>query len=137
MEKPVRVLARMNLIKRMAANMLHHDRGANYMTVDDFTRAYWRTFPARMHDWLTNEQNINPFDAAAPMDAMEIADQFQRYWNLHFKNEKKKDNDDSGKKRKDRDGDDDDLRVRESADMLRRWPRLFLLRPGFALSGSI
>ena len=39
-EKPVRVLARMNLIKRMAANMLHHDRGANYMTADDFTRAY-------------------------------------------------------------------------------------------------
>ena len=41
-------------------------------------------------DWLTNEQNINPFDPNNPMDAMEMADQFQHYWNLHFKNEKKK-----------------------------------------------
>ena len=47
-----------------------NDRGAVYMDADDMTRAYWRVFPARMHDWLTNEQNINPFDAAAPMDAM-------------------------------------------------------------------
>ena len=108
-EKPVRVLARMNLIKRMASSMLHHDHGAVYISNDDMTRAFWRIFPTKMHDWLTNEQNINPVDVNNPMDAMEIADQFQRYWNLHFKNETKKEGEnDQGGRRKDRDGDDND-----------------------------
>ena len=39
-----------------------------------------------MQDWLTNEQNVNPFDANNPMGAMQIANEFQRYWNIHFKN---------------------------------------------------
>ena len=108
-EKPVDVLARMNQIKQMASTMLHHDRGAVFLSDQDTTSAYWRIFPNKMHDWLTNEQNINPFDANNPLDAMEIADQFQRYWNMHFKNEKKKEGEnDSGGKRKDRDGDDRD-----------------------------
>ena len=40
-----------------------------------------------MQDWLTNDQNINPFDPAAPLDVDEIADHLQRYWHLYFKNE--------------------------------------------------
>ena len=40
-----------------------------------------------MQDWLTNDQNINPFDPAAPLDVDEIADHLQRYWQLYFKNE--------------------------------------------------
>ena len=108
-EKPVRVLARMNLIKRMASTMLHHDHGAVYLSPDDMTRAFWKIFPSKMHDWLTNEQNINPFDTNNPMDAMEIADQFQRYWNLHFKNEKRKEGENKHDgKQKDRDGDSND-----------------------------
>ena len=86
-EKPVDVLARMNQIKQTAAVMLHHDRGAVFLTDQDMTSAFWRIFPNKMHDWLTNEQNINPFAVDNPLDAMEIADQFQRYWNMYFKNE--------------------------------------------------
>ena len=106
-EKPVDVLARMNQIKLMAAKMLHHDRGAVFLSDQDTTSAFWRIFPNKMHDWLTNEQNINPFATDNPMDAMEIADQFQRYWNIHFKNEKKGNGEnDNGGKRKNRDNDD-------------------------------
>ena len=48
-EKPVWVLARMNLTKRMASAMLHHDHGAVYLSADDMTRAFWQTFPTKMH----------------------------------------------------------------------------------------
>ena len=64
----------MNQIKLMAAKMLHHDRGAVFLSDQDTTSAFWRIFPNKMHDWLTNEQNINLFSADNPMDAMEIAD---------------------------------------------------------------
>ena len=38
-----------------------------------------------MQDWLTNDQNMDPFDAANPMDAAEICDHMQRYWNIHLR----------------------------------------------------
>ena len=40
-----------------------------------------------MQDWLTNDQNIDPFDPAGPLDVDEVADHFQHYWQLHFKTE--------------------------------------------------
>ena len=42
-----------------------------------------------MQDWLTNDQNIDPFDPDAPLDVDEIADHLQRSWQLYFKNETK------------------------------------------------
>ena len=41
-----------------------------------------------MQDWLTNDQRMDPFDPANPMDADDICDNLQRYWNTHFKDEK-------------------------------------------------
>ena len=34
-----------------------------------------------------NNQNIDPFNPAAPLDVDEITDHLQRYWQLYFKNE--------------------------------------------------
>ena len=35
-----------------------------------------------MQDWLTNVQNLDSFDPAAPLDVDEIVDHLQRYWQL-------------------------------------------------------
>ena len=101
-EKPVNVLNRIELIKRMASTFLHHDRGEEYLNAFDTTQAFWDSFPSKMQDWLNNEQNVNPFNANDPLDAMEIADQFQHYWNIYFKNDQRKDRENNqGGKRKD------------------------------------
>ena len=85
-EKPVKVLNRINLIKRIAATYLHHNRGAVFLNDLDLREAFWDSFPEEMQDWLNNAQRIDPFDPNNQLDAMEIADHFQRYWNIHFKN---------------------------------------------------
>lgn len=46
-EKPVDVLARLEQIKHMAAEMLHHERGAGFLTDFERTRAFWRISPIR------------------------------------------------------------------------------------------
>ena len=65
-EKPVKVLMRMEFIKKIATNFLHHERGAAFLTDFDMKQAFWDCFPISMHDWLNNEQNIDPFDANNP-----------------------------------------------------------------------
>jgi len=104
-EKPTKVLARMQKIRRMGA-IMHHNMGIHYMTDNQFNQAYWQIFPAVMTDWLTNDQNVDPHDVANPLDAAEIGDHMQRYWNLNFKNAKKEDSSQASKHRRDdKDGD--------------------------------
>ena len=99
----------MELLKENAAEFLHHERGADFLADVDMKQAFWDCFPNSMHDWLNNEQDVDPFDANNPLDIVEIADQFQRYWNIHFKNERKNNGENnSGGKRKDSDSDDQD-----------------------------
>ena len=105
-EKPVEVLTRLDEIVRLASEMLHHERGADFLTDFERTRAFWQIFPNKMQDWLTNEQNVNPFDTNNPMDAMAIADEFQRYWNIHFKNEMNNGGNQNNKRNRDDDDQD-------------------------------
>ncbi|MCP4746621.1 MAG: hypothetical protein GY874_10860, partial [Desulfobacteraceae bacterium] len=87
---------------RAMGQMLEHNQGANYITAGQFTLLFWNIFPATMQDWLQEDQNLDPFDAANPMDHDDIADHIQRYWNIHFKRSKKNDENNQGKnKRKD------------------------------------
>ena len=52
-----------------------HSFGPGGISTDDkFKQVYWNIFPNTMQDWLTNDQNINPFDPAALLDVDEIAD---------------------------------------------------------------
>ena len=97
-EKPTKVLSRMQKIRRMGTAM-HHNMGVHYMTEVQFNQAYWQIYPSVMTDWLTNNQNVDPFDAANPLDAAQIGDHMQRYWNLNLKNVKK-DNSSRASKRK-------------------------------------
>ena len=56
-------------------------------TDDEFKQVYWNIFLSTMQDWLTHDQNINPFDPAVPLGVDEIANHLQRYWQVYFKNE--------------------------------------------------
>ncbi len=89
MKEPVRVLARIQRMRTMG-EMLEHNQGANYITAGQFTLLFWNIFPATMQDWLQEDQNLDPFDAANPMDHEDIAAHMQRYWNIYFKRSKKK-----------------------------------------------
>ncbi len=71
--------------------LLEHNQGANYITAGQFTLLFWNIFSSTMQDWLQEDQNLDPFDAANPMDHEDIADHMQRYWNIHFKRSKKND----------------------------------------------
>ena len=48
-EKPSKVLARMQKIRRMGSAM-HHNMGVHYMTEVQFNQAYWQIFPSVMTD---------------------------------------------------------------------------------------
>ncbi len=101
MEKPVQVLARIQHICTLGA-MLEHNQGANYVTLGQFTLLFWNIFPVTMKDWLQEDHNLDPFNAAISMDHDDIEDHMQRYWNIHFKCSKKNEENNQGKnKRKD------------------------------------
>jgi hypothetical protein len=84
-EQPNKVLMRINRIRRMAERFMHHNHGAAFMTEDEVKHAFWHCLPDIMTDWLTNDENIDPFDPASPLSAQEIADHLQRYWNKYLK----------------------------------------------------
>jgi len=87
-DKPGDVLSRFERLKKYG-RMMHHNQGVNYITNAEMKKAFWLSFPQVMRDWLTNDQDTDPFDTTNPLDAQEIADQMQRYYNMHLKNEKK------------------------------------------------
>lgn len=60
-----------------------------------------------MQDWLTNDQNIDHFVIATPLDVNELADYFQHYWQLKFKNERPEPKDKNKNKNNKRDQDKD------------------------------
>ncbi len=84
MEEQMQVLARIQRIFIMGA-MLEHNQEANYITANQFTLLFWNIFPATIQGWLQEDQNLDPFDAARPMDHNDIGDHIQCYWNFHFK----------------------------------------------------
>ncbi len=88
MEEPVQVLASIQRMRTLGA-MLEHNQGANYITASQFTLLFWNIFHATMQDWLQEDQNLDPFDAANPIDHDNIADHMQHYWNIHFKHTKR------------------------------------------------
>ena len=108
-EKPNKVLSRLQHIRNFGKAM-HHNHGIDYITNVQMTMYFWNIFPQSMKNWLRDEQNIDPFDQMNPLDAQEIADHMQRYWNSHLKNEKKKEGSNRNKqKRDDEDGDSSEL----------------------------
>ena len=119
MEEPVRVLARIQSVRTMR-EMLEHNQGANYITAGQFTLLFWNIFPDTMQEWLQEDQNLDPFDAANPMDHDEIADHMQSYWNIHFKSSKKTDENNQGKNKR-KDGNDRNNKEKEANPKHQRW----------------
>ena len=72
-EKPTIILQRMQRMRKMGGQ-LHHSQGAVFMTDGLFKQTYWNIFPEYMQTWLTEDQNLDPFDAANPMDVDELGD---------------------------------------------------------------
>ena len=73
---------------------MHHTMGVIFMSDEQFKFAFWRIFPEKMQEWLTNDQNKDPYDRANPLDVYEIANHMQRYWNTYLNQVK---NDDKAK----------------------------------------
>ena len=83
-EKPSTVLTRMRRLKRLGSKM-QHNHGVDFMTDAQFAAAFWGIFPQEMWDWLTNEQNKDPFEPGNHMEVKTIAGHLQRYWNMTYK----------------------------------------------------
>lgn len=105
LEEPTKYLSRLLRI-RYLGSLMHHNQGATFMTDTDFKFFFWHSFPDTMKEWLTDEQDRDPFDTQEPMDIQEIADAMQRYWNRNSKRVKAQ-QDREGKNNKKRDRDDD------------------------------
>ena len=80
---------------------MHHSMAAELFTEDEFKLFFWNSFPDDMRNWLTNTQRMDPYDEDEPFDAQVIANELERYWNIHFQNAKPK---------RGRDDDDDQSR---------------------------
>lgn len=104
---PTTVLVRMQRLRVMGA-MMEHNKGAEYISADEFTAAYWNIFPNVMQEWLQNDQNVDPFDPANAWDHGDIANAMQRYYNMHYKNAKANDGEKKNGKRKNERDDDDE-----------------------------
>ena len=52
----------MELIKQIAADLLHHERGAVFLTAFGMRQAIWDYFPNKMKDWLNNALKVGPFE---------------------------------------------------------------------------
>lgn len=81
-EKPTRVLVRLERIHEITDMYLQHSQGAVYLSNNDFKNSFWNIFPPSMMNWLTNDQDIDPFDATNPLDVEEIVDQMQHWCNI-------------------------------------------------------
>mmetsp|Transcript_27954 Transcript_27954/g.59390 ORF Transcript_27954/g.59390 Transcript_27954/m.59390 type:complete len:220 (-) Transcript_27954:545-1204(-) len=77
-------------------------------------------FPEHMADWFQNEQGKDPFVPASPMDAQDIADLMQCYWNQHYKKMKKEDGSNKNKRKND-DRDDDGKDKSNDRGNKKRW----------------
>ena len=90
-------------------SLLQHLFGTNgIITDDEFKQVYWDIFPNTMQDWLTNDQNIDPFDPAAPLGVDGILDHLKRYWQLYFKNKTRTQPSNNKNKQNKRSRDNDD-----------------------------
>ena len=76
----------MRELRKHGSRLQHSFGPGGIFTDDEFKQVYWNTFPEAMQDWLTSDQNIDPFDQAALLDVDNIADHLQRYCHLYFKN---------------------------------------------------
>ena len=81
-KEPTNVLCRIRELRAHGSCLQHSFGAGGILTDDEFKHAFSDIFPNMMQDWLTNDQNIDPFNAAAPLDVDEMTNHFQRYWQL-------------------------------------------------------
>ena len=79
-EKRIDVLSRMRELCELGSCCQHSFGPGGIFTDDEFKQVYWNIFANTMHDWLTNDQNIDPFNPAAPFNVDKIANHLQRCW---------------------------------------------------------
>ena len=69
----------MRQVRQQGFHLQHSFGVVGIFTEAEFLQAFWNIFPNVMQDWLTNDQNTNPFAPVAPLGVDKVADYFQSY----------------------------------------------------------
>ena len=86
--KPTDVLCRMCQLCGYEDKLEDSMPGGNIVTDAELLQLVWNIFPKEMHNWLTNDQKIDPVNPNNPLDADKFCDGLQRYWTMKFKDKK-------------------------------------------------
>ena len=92
---------------RKLGGLMHHTHQGTYFDDNRFKTCVWNHFPQEWKDWMTEEQQRDPFDVNNPLTTEEMIDKFQHLWNLKIRPQVKA-NKGRGKCKKDDDDDNDD-----------------------------
>lgn len=92
---------------RKLGGLMHHTHQGTYFDDNRFKTCVWNHFPQEWQDWMTEEQQRDPFDVNNPLTTEEMIDKFQHLWNLKIRPQVKA-NKGRGKRKKDDDDDNDD-----------------------------
>ena len=86
--KPTDVLYWMCQLHKYGSRLQRLIPGGNIVTDAKSLQLVWDIFPKEVHNWLTNNQKIDPFDPNNPLDQDKFCDDLHRYWSMKFKDEK-------------------------------------------------
>ena len=92
---------------RKLGGLMHHTHQGTYFDDNRFKTCVWNHFPQEWQDWMTEEQQRDPFDVNNPLTTEDMIDKFQHLWNLKIRPQVKA-NKGRGKRKKDDDDDNDD-----------------------------
>ena len=104
--RPIAHFKRCKTLRRLGG-LMHHTHQGTYFDDNRFKTCVWNHFPQEWQDWMTEEQQTDPFDANNPLSTEDIIDKFQHLWNMKIRPQVKA-NKGRGKRKKDDDDDDDD-----------------------------
>ena len=104
--KPLAHFKRCKTLRKLGG-LMHHTHQGTYFDDNRFKTCVWNHFPQEWQDWMTEEQQRDPFDVNNPLTTEEMIDKFQHLWNLKIRPQVKA-NKGRGKRKKDDDDDNDD-----------------------------
>ena len=78
-------LARINKKINIGNHLDHNVAGDKLFPDEEFKLAFWSTFDDSQQNWLTDNQNMDPYDPDNAFGPDEITDQMVRHWRLHLR----------------------------------------------------
>ena len=88
-KRPDDFLARINIMINIGNRLDHNAAGDKLFTDEEFKLAFWSTFDDSQQNWLTDNQNMDPYNQYNAFGPNKIAEQVLRHWHIHLQEKRK------------------------------------------------